>query len=468
MIVRGRWMTDYFADMGAEYDETFSLNGLSRGTAWGGLAGACRAAATLASGETGFIMNSPTPTNNADMTNLWMIPLTDTTDFDLNNLIDNQSRTGTARISVVGVDGTPGYVLAEVVTGSFQNGDTVQTDGGGTETTVSSAPTQPGLWLSADFGTNGTAAAPITLQGLASDGTTEEKAYLFGDGVVDYGVQVDGALDFWNLRHFDVHYTAINGVHNTGTTADQWLFEQITSRGESAESHTGTYGFGGFNKFQNATLVDCEAKFWANSGWEVFPNFGTMTRCIGTDNTIDGVRLSGTGTCFMECQFCNNGTVGFTVSGDGVTLVHSIVDNNGVGIEINSTGRDNTWILWNRITRNTGNAINASGGVNLTQRSDWNVFFGNGDSLFNNFTGGTNDFGDVGETEIPTEANRIVTATGYTDGDNRDYSLLTSAVLRRRAITSGLTTFYNAAGLAPDDWAVNRDLVVESHTIHTD
>jgi hypothetical protein len=438
--------------MASTYESTYSGNGLSAGAAWGGGAGVCRALDLAEAGQTVTVLNHATPASNQTLEALWKVPCTNTTNFAVNDLatMDVAGENCTGRIAVIVTDD---YCLMEAVTGTFGNlvaTDTITTDPGGGNTTLDGTPTQPGLWISADIVANGTVAALITLQGRNNGDTADEQVYLDCNGNALYGIQVDGAVDYWNIRHFDIHDFATHGIHNTGTTSDQWLFEQITCRGNSSGSHTGTYGFSAFNNFQNGTMVDCIAKYCGSSGWEVFPNFGSMHRCISTENTTDGAAGSGTGTSFIQCQFTDNTVDGFTVSGDGVTLFNCIIDGNGGdGIEINATTRDNTWILWNRITNNTGYGINASAGVNNTQRSDYNVFYGNNASLFNNFTAGVNDHGD--DTEIPTAANRDVTKDGYNDATNGDYSLAGDATLRREPQTVGDTTYYQTAGLPPKD-----------------
>lgn len=441
----------YFADMAIVHEGTEGNNGLSSGAAWGGAAGIERMLAVLAAGEVGTILNAAVAANNQPLTDLWKVPVDDTTNMSVGELatLDAVGENATARIAVVVVND---YLLVEEVSGDLNNvaiAETVTTPGGGAGVVDGAGLTQPGPIISADFCVTGTIAAPIKIIGRNSGDTADEAVFLDAASTATNIIRFEGLLDHWHLRGIDGLMPAGAGFSFDATDRDNWVISNVGVRGNAIGDRTGGKGWDGLDTMIRVTLDVVSARFCGGDGFDSIPTTCAVDRLCSQGNAGEGVASTKGGSSITNFVIADNDSEGVRIGGNTVSLKHGVINNNGDGgIQFDAQTRDNTVFKYLRITNNGSYGISDAAGENSSRISDHCVLFNNTGGSTNNFTLGPNDHGAVGDTDIPTVANRNVTDDGYADGG---YSLVSDAVLRREAVAVGADTLHVTAGLAPAD-----------------
>ncbi len=438
-------MTTYYADMAFFYEGTHTHNGLSLANAWGGPAGVQRAIAEAGENDTILVINAPTPTNNISLTTLRKLFVASLTNIDPGDLIENLSQAGEMRIVCLGSD----YALGEHVSGSFFPGNTVTPDGGTTTTTVSDLVKPMGLQIDEFF-----AADNVTLRGVAADGVTAEHAYFDCDSDCT-GMKMFECTG-WTVAYLHFDTPASYGVYKSAVSVGSsgWLFDHVKV------TNPGYAGFTWLYYLQYARMRFCEVDGATSYGYRTMPLFGRSEFCIArncgvgvyehrgkldswliVDNIGDGVRNPSSNAELIGCTIDGNGGdgLGFTTTPSGITLLRNRITNNGgYGLSISAYG--DGWLLAD------------------------NVWYGNASGTCDSVAVGETDHGPVGDTAIPTAANRDVTADGYADQSAGDYSLLASAVNRRIEIAVGDdNTAYVTTGLPAADVTGLHDHQVSFH-----
>ncbi|MFW6145734.1 MAG: hypothetical protein ACOC7R_00205 [Planctomycetota bacterium] len=428
-------MTTWYVDLSQPYEGTHANTGQAAGAPWGGPAGAQRAVAAAAAGDTILLANADPPADNVPLTALRKIPVASTDAMDPGDLLANQTRAGTARIAVVGAGG---YVLAECISGEFVDGDTVTPDGGTTTTTVDAAPSQPGLQVIGELAADGTAEGAIALRGVAADWTTAEAAYLDGMSVCD-GLTFD-AVSYWRFDRLRFHRAGAYGVNGTGSECGQGcVFSRITA------DLAGVHGFNGLDICRRTLMIDCAAVDATLEGMHNTPGAAALVGCRMTGNGSYGIGAAEDVTCYA-CVLADNGGPGLgTTLGGFVLALHCVLDGNPMGLYAYNAPALLAAIA-NRVTHNDEHGLHLSGSY-AGHWSDYNVFFGNGAGPSFNVLHGPNDHGPAG-SGLPHED---VTADGYVDRAAGDYRLAPDAVGRRLALVVGATTAHPSAGPPADD-----------------
>jgi len=459
----------YVANLAVTYEADHSFD--EAGDSVGGVAGIMRSISLAAAGDEIHILNAADPTNNVKLDTLMKIPVASTANIAVNDLLVDTTASPNAALRVAVVADYQ-YVLGEYVAagygGTFANGDTVTTDGGATSTTIDDDPAYPGIEINADFAVNGTTTAPILIKGFAADGVTPQRVYLDGNATAEYGLSIR-SRDYWQVSDLDIHDHKLSGVRAEAVgTCSGWRLERVTVRGADA-GRSGQYGWVGMAYFRETSLIDCIVQDCAWSGVDTSPPSGTYLRCVFRNNGSSGIGGTINNINIVTCLIVDNAVDGLRISGENVLVTGCVIDGNGAdGIELPWGAHDNTVIVANRITNNGGYGINASDAANETTYADYNAIYGNTSGSVNNVSLGANDHGAVGDTNIPTAANRDMTADGYTDADSDDYSLTASAVLRREACAIEDNAAYVTAGLTPDDFSVPAVGDVRSGTDYKD
>ena len=436
----------YYVDLSIPYSGTHVSTDGSAEMPWGGPTGLQRAKGAAAAGDTIYVRNAADPLDNTDLSGMWKVPLASTTNLVITDLvtIDAAGENVTARVGVIVTDD---YIIVEHVSGgdlaAAGAADTITSAPGGLNSTLDGTPTQPGLLIHSDFCASGTTAAPIIVQGVANDWTTHEAAYLECTGALN-GITTDG-VSYWQLRHLAIQSPEGAGIWKvSNANVYGWIFDHVTVDDAGAE------GWKNSGYFYAAPFIDCEATNNAADGIANAPVYATIIRLVCSGNGVDGIgSLTDSGTV-IDSLIVNNDGDGVVMSHNGCLIKNCIIDGNGSdGVAI-SNGRYGNVIIDNRITNNGAFGVQ-TGDSGQGHFLDGNVFIGNASGTVNGVSCGPNDHGPVGDTDIPTEANRDVTADGYTDDAGGDYSLVSDATLRREAVTIGSTTFYKTAGLSPPD-----------------
>jgi len=367
------------------------------------------------------------------MTSLIKIPVASTTGMDPGDLLTNQSQAGQARIAVVATDD---YVLAEYLSGGFAPGHTVTPDGGATTTTVDAMPSYCGLQVLGEFAADGTAAAPITLRGVASDGATPQRAYLDGMSVCDC-LTID-ALSYWRFDHLQLHRAGAYGLNGIGgECGDGCVFTHVTA------DLAGVHAFNNMNLLRHTLMIDCAGVDATLEGMHYSPIGGALLGCRLTGNGSYGIFHAADLTCYA-CVLAGNGGPGIDLEGGAfVGVFHGVLDGNPVGAYA-ASATSMLALIANRLTNNDDYGAWATGAAVW---SDYNVYYGNGAAPSLNITHGENDHGPAG-SGLPHED---VDDDGYVNRAGGDYRLADDAVGRRLALPVGSLTARLAAGLTPDD-----------------
>ncbi len=432
-------MTDYYVELGLDYEGRHANDGLSRANAWGGPVGVQRAIAAAGENDTILAINAPDPPTNEYLDTLIKMGVVSTTNIDPGDLLENQTQTGSMRIAAVATDN---YVMGEIVSGAFSSGDTVTPDGGTTTTTTDTSAAPSGLLISSALAANN-----ITLQGVDFNNRGPDHAYFYCNSNCN-GIMISGAHD-WTLAYLHFVTPASYGVYKDTVVVYDWLLDHIKV------TNAGHSGFNWGYYFQYGRMRFCEAIGATTYGYRTTPLFGLAEFCIArdcglgvheprgvldswliVDNTNQGVKNPSSRTVLKGCTIDGNGGdgIGFTTTPDGITLLRNRITNNG-GYGLSLFAYGDNWLL------------------------DGNVWYGNTSGTSDNVAVGETDHGPVGDPAIPTAANRDVAADGYVDQAAGDYALLASAVHRRIAhpvgsdnaayVTSGLP----AGDLTPADTA---------------
>ncbi len=428
-------MITWYVDLSRTLDGTHANTGQSLGSPWGGPAGAQRAVAAAAAGDTILLLNAETPQANVALTSLRKIPVLSTAAMDAGDLLTNQTRDGSARIAAVVTDD---FVLAEWVSGDFAAGDTVTPDGGATTTTVDAAATLPGLLIVGELAADGTATAAITLRGVAADGATARQAYLDGASACDC-LTIDG-LSWWRFDHLLLHRGASYGLTCLGSACGTGCrFTHITA------DLAGVHGFNNLAICRRALMIDCAGLDATLEGMHTTPAAAALVGCRMTGNGSFGIAAADDVTCY-GCLLADNGGPGLgTAAGAFALALHCVLDGNAVGLYAVSAPALLAAIA-NRVTHSDEHGFFLSSAF-AGQWSDYNVYYDNAGGPSVNVTHGPNDHGPAG-SGLPHED---VTADGYIDRAAGDYGLAEEAVGRRLTLAVGDTTAHLAAGLTPDD-----------------
>ncbi|TFG89001.1 MAG: right-handed parallel beta-helix repeat-containing protein [Hyphomicrobiales bacterium] len=427
-------MTDYYVDWFRSYNVTCGNNGLSAQTPWGAAAGAVRAFANAAAGDTIYFINAATPTGNETLAELHKIPVADTGSISVGDLIHNNQGSEDAAGVRVAVVVTDDYILGEDIGNRmFNNAETVYV-GATPVTTVDAAPSQPGVLIDGDFAASGSAAAPVTVQGVAADGLTPEAAHLNGTNAAP-GIVIDGVTN-WRLRDLHIERPSSYGVEVADGELYGWRLERVTVN--LASSH----GFKNLADLAYASMIDCAATHCTGHGVSTFPSGGVVQRCRFTDNGSAGA--TDVSNCLLiDSIVANNGSHGVLVNNHGMTILNCIIDGNtGDGVNI-TVGGQRVAVERCRITSSGGYGINAAD-VQHGQTSDYNGFYANNQGAHNNISPGEHDM--------------TLSATGYANAAAGDYTLTAAAELRREAVAvDASNTVYVSAGFTPDDLATPHD-----------
>ena len=276
--------------------------------------------------------------------------------------------------------------------------------------------------LEIDFdGATGTPATPVCFIGVNSSGVDDGTRYVIDGGLLGAGLSLFKFYttgSYYFFKNIELNNAKDNACELAGAGTYPLLFTNCVFHG-STNSAIDSYGKG---------CVFYRCRFSSNGANGCFrPWTMQFIFCVFKDNTLEGVRVYHADTSYLHCIFHNNGGNGglyFENSSCFACVFGCVFDGNaGDGIGTAAVGGPSIFasIIGNRFTNNGGLGmdINFANGIHM---EDFNLFLNNG--------------GGVKAGNIIEGGNSLTSGTeGYTNRAADDFSLTSSASLRRTKVT---------------------------------
>ena len=275
---------------------------------------------------------------------------------------------------------------------------------------------------------NGTASAPIKVIGCNASGAVDGTRFtLNGNSAATNCIQISAALGkYWWFVNINCTSATGAGIALASNGGDGRIWVNCVSQ------NNGSYGWDLYTTTTNGTvvLIGCQSLNNSNAGFYT-PYYGIIYfGCTSIGNSGDGfagASVANWGMVIHSVSHNNTGD-GVNIPGKGLVFGSVIDENGGDGIEFSSAAPYIMLALGNRIT---GNGTGGTG-YGIRETSTGLAFYGW--NFFLNNDGVTS--GDC--HSIPYDADADTNETsgteGYTDGDNDDFNLTSSATLRSVAI----------------------------------
>jgi len=424
----------YYIDMSAAYVHNAN-SGKSQGECWNGPGGFQRAIENASAGDTILLRNGSTPANNIPVSRLWMV---DSTVSSVGDVLENLD-TGATGI-VVAVYDLYGLVMVEDDgTMDWNNGDEYTVNGSGSYT-FSLFPYTCGIQLDAMGGSmedGDTTDGRITVQGVASDWSTDELAYLNGNSLVDYIFTTgDDFGDYWCFKNLLMINASSCGFQFANAVADSkgWVLENVHIK------NSGYYAVNMGSRLTQSLFINVWIEDSTTEGFHFVPTSSLFVGCVFTGNGSYAA-YKPSNSMFVNCLFHNNS--GPAIS-NGINtfwaVMNSVLDGNAINVH-STSAPVLAFMMFNRNTNASETGVSCSAAY-PTFYADYNAYYNT--SQFSNFTPGDNSHGSGTNNDDMTE-------DGYMDKANDDFSLKPVAIGREVVwdLPDSINQMVTAMGLLP-------------------
>lgn len=282
---------------------------------------------------------------------------------------------------------------------------------------------QPSVEIDFD-GASGAKGAIISFIGVNPSGVDDGTRYVIdgnslGAGLSLWKFYTSGS--YYYFKNIELNNAKDNACELAGASSYPLFFNNVVLHG-STNSAIDTYG-------KNIAFYRC--RFSSNGGNGIYrPWNAQFIFCIFKDNTGEGCKFYHMNNAFLFCIFHNNGGNAGLYLEDALPdggIFGNVFDGN-TGDGLGSAVTDGNYasylfpaILGNRFTNNGGSGIDFNFNTNGQAFEDFNFYL--------------NNAVNAKEGDIIEGGNSLTTGIeGYTDKANDDFTLTSSATLRRSAV----------------------------------